>query len=104
MMISPHLRIATHAAGREAASAHIRRWAVVRLILGVLQMLGASLSLGVIVRGGVTPLAMTAVIITGMLTGISMMLFQVLRAGPQGARRRRSSQPMNPGILTREEP
>jgi hypothetical protein len=44
-------------------------------------MLGASLSLGVIVRGGVTPLAMTAVIITGMLTGISMMLFQVLRRG-----------------------
>jgi len=40
-------------------------------------MLGASLALGLIVRFGFTPLTLTAVLMTGVVTGISMLLFQV---------------------------
>jgi hypothetical protein len=78
MTLSPNPRIASHALGNRVPGATIiRRWAVVRLILGVLQMFGAAFSLGLIVHSGITPRALTAVIVTGMFTGISMFLFQV---------------------------
>jgi uncharacterized membrane protein YgaE (UPF0421/DUF939 family) len=52
-------------------------------------MLGASLALGLIVRFGFTPLTLTAVLMTGVVTGISMLLFQVwkLDQPPDGGSR-----------------
>lgn len=61
----------------------IRRWAAVRLILGFLQMFGAALSVGLLAHSGITPLAISAVLITGMFTGISQLLFQVWKRGRQ---------------------
>ena len=76
MTNSPNPRIASHAFGSGTASAtNIRRWAVVRLILGFLQMFGAAFSVGLIVHSGMTPLALTAVIVTGMFTGIDRLEF-----------------------------
>ena len=87
MTTSPRPRIASHALGTGIASEpSIRRWAVVRFILGFLQMFGAVFSVGLIVHSGITPLALAAVILTGMFTGISMLLFQVLKLGGQSNR------------------
>ena len=84
MTNSPNPRIASHALGSGNASAtNIRRWAVVRLILGFLQMFGAAFSVVLIVYIGITPMTLTAVIVTGMFTGISMLLFQVWKRGDQ---------------------
>jgi len=87
MTIWTNPRIAFHASGSETTSArNIHRWAVVRLILGFLQMFGVAFSLGLIVYGGITPLALASVIVTGAFTGISMLLFQVWKRGqlPRG--------------------
>jgi len=82
MTISPNHRIASHALGNQVASTtSIRRWALIRLILGFLQMFGAVFSVGLIVHSGITPLALAAVIVTGMFTGISLLLFQVWKLG-----------------------
>ena len=87
MTTSPRPRIASHALGTGIASEpSIRRWAVVRFILGFLQMFGAVFSLGLIVHSGITPRALAAVIVTGMFTGISMLLFQVWKLGNQSNR------------------
>ena len=69
--------------GETARTRAIHRWAVVRLILGVLQMLGAAFSLGLFFYNGITPLTLAAVLVTGMITGVSMLLFQVLKRGQQ---------------------
>lgn len=87
MTISTNPRIAFHAHGSETTSVRtIRRWALVRLILGFLQMFGVAFSVGLIVYSGITSLAPASVIGTGMLTGISMLLFQVWKRGqaPRG--------------------
>jgi len=84
MKIETRPRTSSHALSGETARARaIRRWAVARLILGVLQMLGAAFSLGLFVHNGITPLTLAAVLVTGMFTGISMLLFQVLKRGQQ---------------------
>lgn len=84
MTISPNRGIVSHVFGNQATNAaNIRRWAVVRLVLGFLQMFGAAFSAGLIVHSGITPLALTTVIVTGMFTGISMLLFQVWKRGGQ---------------------
>ena len=71
-------RIASHTLPKESTrEVRVRQWAALRSILGYLQMLGASLALGLIVRFGFTPLTLTAVLMTGVVTGISMLLFQV---------------------------
>ena len=78
----PNHRNAVHALGNRVASAtSIRRWAIVRLILGFLQMFGAVFSVGLIVHSGITLLALASVIVTGAFTGTSMLLFQVYKRG-----------------------
>jgi len=59
----------------------VRRWATVQFILGSLQMFGAAFSLGLLVVGGITPLALGAVLLTGMLTTTSIILFRVWKRG-----------------------
>ena len=80
MTPSPNPRIASHALGAETANApHVRPWVIVRLILGCLQMIGATISFALIVHRGITRLSLAAVIATGILTGTSMFLFQVCK-------------------------
>jgi hypothetical protein len=82
MRISHNHRVASHAIGNHVASApNIRRWALVRLILGLLQMIGVTISVVLIVHSGITTLALASVIVTGMFTGSSMLLFQVWKRG-----------------------
>ena len=52
-----------------------RWWAGTRLLLGFAQMFGAVFSVTLLIRSGVTRLALVAVAITGLLTTISMLLF-----------------------------
>lgn len=59
----------------------VRRWATVRFILGFLQMFGAAFSLGVFVVNGITALLLGAVLITGIFTTLSILLFQVWKRG-----------------------
>lgn len=61
----------------------IRRWAWVRLVLGFLQMFGAVFSAVLIFRVGITPMSVAAVIGTGMVTGISRLLFHGRRNADQ---------------------
>ena len=61
----------------------IRRWAVVRLVLGLLQTIGAAVTLALFLYSGITPLALASVIVTGTLAGISILLFQVWKCGQQ---------------------
>jgi len=82
MTISTNPRIAFHAPGSETTSStNIRRWALVRLIFGFLQMFGVAFSVGLIVYSGITPLALASVMVTAAFTGISMLLFQVWKRG-----------------------
>jgi len=82
MTTSAHHRFAFHAVDNEAASARsIRRWAVVRVILGFLQMFGAVFTVALLFHGGITPAAISAVLVTGLFTGVSQLLFQVWKRG-----------------------
>jgi len=67
----------------EKESRLARRWAIVRLTLGFLQMFGAVFSLCLFLYTGVKPATIAAVLVTGMFTGVSMLLFQVLKYGQQ---------------------
>jgi len=51
------------------------RWAVVRLVLGIGQMIGAATAVLLIIRGGFNELALGAVVVTCVLTTISVVLF-----------------------------
>ncbi len=62
-----------------------RRWAWVRLALGLLQMAGAASSVTLLVRTGITALALIAVTITGLLTTVSILLFGVRRTKRGGS-------------------
>jgi hypothetical protein len=77
MRISSNPRAAFHTPGSETASVRtVRQWALARLILGFLQMFGAAFSVGLMVYAGIAALALASVIVTGVFTGISMLLFQ----------------------------
>lgn len=52
-----------------------RRWAWIRLLLGLAQMFGAVLSVTLLVLTGVTSAALTVVAVTGLLTTVSVVLF-----------------------------
>ena len=52
-----------------------RRWAIVRLILGFLQMAGAAFTLALLLETGVNKFSLAAVVATGLLTTISVLLF-----------------------------
>ena len=56
-----------------------RRWAWVRLSLGLIQMFGAVFSVTLLVYMGVSVLALTSVIITGVFTTASILLFGARR-------------------------
>ena len=53
-----------------------RRWAVVRLILGQLQMMGAVVSFVLLLQTGINRLSLGAVVVTSLLTGLSLLLFR----------------------------
>lgn len=63
-----------------------RRWAHIRFILGFLQMFGAAFSLGLLIFGGVTPLALSSVLVTGIFTTVSILLFRVWKRGENPTR------------------
>jgi hypothetical protein len=44
-------------------------------------MFGAAFSLGLLVFGGITPLALSVVLITGIFTTVSILLFRVWKRG-----------------------
>lgn len=67
------------AAGDPLAEA---RWAVLRLVLGVAQMIGAVAALLLIITMGLKGLALAAVVITCVLTTVSVLLFG--SGGPRG--------------------
>ncbi len=56
-----------------------RRWAWVRLSLGLIQMFGAVFSVTLLVYTGVSVLALSSVIITGVFTTASILLFGARR-------------------------
>ena len=86
MTISSNPRIAFHAPNSETTSArNIRQWPVVRLILGFLQMFGAVFSVTLLVRTGVTAIALIAVAVTGVLTTVSVLLFGARRSKREGS-------------------
>lgn len=52
-----------------------RRWAFVRLLLGLAQCFGAVFSAVLLFESGVTAVSLTAVVATGLCTTVSVMLF-----------------------------
>lgn len=52
-----------------------RRWALVRVALGILQMFGASMGAVLLFQTGVTRLSLLVVVITGLCTTLSVLLF-----------------------------
>jgi hypothetical protein len=52
-----------------------RAWAVVRVILGLLQMMGAVVSAYLLLQTGVNPLSLAAVVLTCFFTSVSVLLF-----------------------------
>lgn len=54
---------------------HVRLWALVRLVLGCLQMAGAVTAIVLLVQIGVTPLSLGVVVITGLCTTVGVLLF-----------------------------
>jgi hypothetical protein len=82
MRVSPNFRTASHAPACGTMNATIiRRWALVRLILGFLQMFGAVFAVAMLVQSGITPLAISAVLVTAVFTGTSQLIFQVWKRG-----------------------
>jgi hypothetical protein len=61
--------------GSDAVHGRERRWALLRLFLSFVQVFGASLGAGLILQGGVTPLALLVVSLTGLCTTASILLF-----------------------------
>lgn len=59
-----------------------RRWALLRLLLGFLQVFGASLGIGLLVQTGVTSLSLLVVTLTGLCTTLSVLLFGGRRSKP----------------------
>lgn len=67
------------------ARARERKWAFVRLALGFLQVFGAALGAGLLLQTGVTKLVLAVVLVTGLCTTASVLLF-----GGRTARRDRA--------------
>jgi hypothetical protein len=53
-----------------------RQWSVVQLALGMLQMFGVFCSLTLLVETGVSIASLASVVITGLVTTVSILLFQ----------------------------
>jgi hypothetical protein len=54
-------------------------WAVVRLVLGILQIMGSTLSLLLLIQAGVSTATIVACVITTFFTVISRLLFSTAR-------------------------
>jgi hypothetical protein len=65
-----------------------RRWALIRLLLGVGQIGGAGFSLALLLSVGLTSISLAAVVVTGLLTTVSVLLFGA-RVPPTAGRRKR---------------
>ena len=52
------------------------RWAFVRLLLGVLQIAGATASFLLLIQSGVHRVSVSAVLVTGFLSILSHLLFR----------------------------
>ena len=63
------------------------RWTKGRFLLGIVQMLGALVSLFLLVKTGVSTLALTAVVLTCVCTTVSVLLFGSHRRGGKQAPR-----------------
>jgi hypothetical protein len=50
-------------------------WALIRLTLGFLQMMGAVASLLLLVKTGVSTVSLASVVVTGLFTTFSVLLF-----------------------------
>ena len=59
-----------------------RRWVVLRVVLGFVQLAGATTALGLLAQGGVSQSALIAVVATCVSTTVSVMLFG--RGRPRG--------------------
>lgn len=53
-----------------------KAWAVVRMVLGLAQMMGAEASLYLLLQTGMSTLSLGAVVITRLLTTSSVLLFR----------------------------
>jgi len=62
----------------ERPNVHERRRAILRLLLGQSQVVGATATLILLVQQGVTPTVIWAVAITGLLTLASVVLFRMV--------------------------
>lgn len=52
-----------------------RPWGIARLVLGFLQVFGASLGVGLLFQVGVTRLTLLVIVLTGLCTTASVLLF-----------------------------
>lgn len=52
-----------------------RRWTIVRLLLGLAQIFGAGFSVALLVKTGLSPASLIAVVTTCVLTTGSVLLF-----------------------------
>ena len=53
-----------------------KAWGVVRIVLGLAQVIGATASAYVLVQTGLSTLTLVAVVITGLLVVVSNLLFR----------------------------
>jgi hypothetical protein len=60
-----------------------RRWAAIRYVLGMVQMAGAVISLVLLALTGVSTASLTSVVLTGMATTVSVVLFGARKGDPQ---------------------
>ena len=59
----------------------VSRWAILRFVLGIAQITGATMTLGFLLSTGVSVWAWWSVSGTGMISLTSILLFRVLKVG-----------------------
>ena len=58
-----------------------KRWAILRVALGLIQMFGASLSVVLLLKTGISQVSLFAVALTCLCTTVSVLLFGSRRPG-----------------------
>lgn len=79
----------TTAMQTRAPSVQERRWAILRLFLGTVQIVGSTASLVLLMLTGVNVWSLTGVVVTGLFTTVSVLLFGDRRSRPGAPRARR---------------
>jgi hypothetical protein len=69
--------------GRQQPDGRERLWAVVRIVLGLAQVMGATVAAWCLVQTGTSVLTLGAAAVTGLLVIVSKLLFR--GPGPPGA-------------------